>query len=456
MISIVILAAGAGTRMQSNIPKVLHTICGKSMIAYLIDEALAISSDIHIVLYHNKDSIMTYLQQHYQSHIIDKITLHTQLHDVYPGTGGALMQNEKQMLDIKGDRILILNGDTPLFFHDSMQHLLCGIGDINIAGFYTDKPDGYGRIIQKNEYTLQDSTTGLHSFEIEEIIEDKDCNDEQRNNRYVNGGIYCFKKEILQKYIPQLQNNNAQKEYYLTDIIKLACQDNKDKKHFAMTYQYDEKVLMGINTKLHLAKAQNIMLQILRQKAMLQGVIMDMPESIYLDYEVQFEGECKLENGVRITGKSLIKDSTIKAHSVIETSQIVLSDVGPHAHIRPQSTIIESHIGNFVECKNATLHGVKAGHLSYLGDCEIQDGTNVGAGVITCNYDGKSKHITKIGKKVFIGSDCQLVAPVNIEDNVLIAAGSTITQNIKKGSLAIARSTQKNIENGFNKFFDTK
>ncbi|RDU67496.1 bifunctional UDP-N-acetylglucosamine diphosphorylase/glucosamine-1-phosphate N-acetyltransferase GlmU [Helicobacter didelphidarum] len=451
MLSIVILAAGFGTRMKSQTPKVLHTLCGKSMIEYVIDESLKISSDIHIILFNQKEKIISYLKNKYQYYIIDKITFHVQLHDIYPGTGGAFMQENKELIPIKEDKVLVLSADSPMICADSLLPLLQSESAINIATFKTRNPSGYGRIIK------EDNTN-----HVIRIIEEKDCTHTHKKIDEVNGGIYCFNKTILQHYIPLLLNDNAQKEYYLTDVINLFARDSQaihDKGKNCqgiMACELSEKELMGVNTKAHLAIAQNLMLERVRHRAMLQGVIMDIPESIYLDSSVEFEGECKLENGVRIVGKSKIQNSIIKAHSVIEESEIISSDIGPHAHIRPQCNIQDSHIGNFVECKKAMLKGVKAGHLSYLGDCEINTGSNIGAGVITCNYDGKSKHKTIIGKDVFVGSDCQLVAPVTIKDRVLIAAGSTITHDIPQGVLAIARGKQRNIENGFYKFFDEK
>lgn len=555
MLSVVILAAGFGTRMKSNTPKVLHKICGKSMIEYVIEASFGVSSDIHIVLFNQKERVMEHIKNVYSQEdsiesksqnmrenalqdnrqndkqdsiknanrdskdsnnianknssnkdskklqnsqdsnyknsgqdskkILDSITFHTQLHEKYPGTGGALMQDSKKLLNLKGDKILILSADTPLICAHDLQSLCDNDADINIATFITQNPSGYGRIVRENfldtkiiESRILESSTQ----HITAIIEEKDCSEEEKKINEVNGGIYCFKKHILESYIPRLQNNNKQGEFYLTDVITLALKDSKNtnldsKLHSKnpnfltiKTHILDESTLQGVNTKANLAKAQDIMLENLRQKAMESGVIMDIPSSIYLDSSVEFKGECKLENGVRIIGKSLIESSEIRAHTLIESSviessvikenssvkqsKIAKSDVGPNAHIRPGCVICDTHIGNFVECKNAQLNGVKAGHLSYLGDCEIGTGSNVGAGCITCNYDGVRKHRTIIGRNVFIGSDTQLIAPVNVGDNVLIAAGSTITHDIESGALAISRTQQKNIPHGYFRFFE--
>lgn len=444
MLSVVILAAGFGTRMKSKEPKILHKICGKSMIEYVIETALQVSSDIHIVLYNQENKIKEYIQNCYEWFILDKITFHTQLHNKYPGTGGALMLEDKSLIDLKGNKVVVLSGDTPLIIREDIEQLINGKGEVNIGVFKTKNPHGYGRIIKEEKDSKHEQ-----SYKICNIIEDKDCTPQQRNIKYVNAGIYCFNKDILQSYISMIDNSNAQEEYYLTQVINIAF----DNKIGVFAHNLSKKNMIGINTKIHLAQAEGIMLKRIRDRAMQNGVVMQIPESIYIDYDVTFEGECFIESGVKITGKSHIKESIIKAHSVIENSDIISSDIGPHAHIRPNCKILDSHIGNFVECKNAKLNNIKAGHLSYLGDCEIQDGSNIGAGVITCNYDGINKHKTFIGKNVFVGSDCQLVAPITIKDNVLIGAGSTITKDIPEGSLALSRTKQVNYENGFNKIF---
>ncbi len=439
MLSVVILAAGMGSRMKSNIPKVLHQICDKSMLEHIIDSALLFSDDINIVLYHGRDEIIEYIEKNYDDSILDKITFHTQHYELYPGTGGALMDRDKNLISLKGDKILILNGDTPLFSSSSMETLINATSSIAVAGFVAKNPSGYGRLIVKEKSS--------NICTINNIVEEKDCSEEQKSIAEVNGGIYCIQRHILEENLGKLSNDNAQGEYYLPDIIRMCGKQD------TIACMYDEDELMGVNTKLHLAKAEFIMLERLRNKAMENGVIMQIPESIYISARAKLVGECKLESGVRILGKSIIESSHIKANTTISDSIINHSDIGPNAHIRPKCAISHSHIGNFVECKSANLLNIKAGHLSYLGDCEIGSGTNVGAGVITCNYDGKTKHKTRIGKNVFIGSDTQIIAPAIIEDNSIIAAGSTITSRVESGSLAISRIKQVNIKGWFYKFF---
>ncbi len=215
----------------------------------------------------------------------------------------------------------------------------------------------------------------------------------------------------------------------------------------------DEESFKGVNSKVDLAGAEEIMQDRIKERWMREGVIFRLPKTSFVEIDVEFEGECEVESGCVLRGKSHIKESHIKANSIVEESKIHYSTIGPLARIRPGSILEDTHIGNFVEVKKSHLKGVKAGHLSYLGDSEIDEGTNIGAGTITCNYDGKAKHKTKIGKNVFVGSDTQLVAPVVIEDEVIIAAGTTVTKDVPKGSLAISRTPLKIVKDFYYKFF---
>lgn len=428
-VAIVIMAAGIGSRMKSNTPKVLHSLCGKSMIEYIISESLKVSTEVHVILYHKASEIREKLES-------KPVIFHTQPCEVYPGTGGALMDKNKHLIDIKSEKVVVLNGDMPLITSQTIRKIASLDSSVVLSVLELENPNGYGRVKFENNKILG-------------IVEEKDCNQEELLIKRVNAGVYAFSKTFLESNLNKLDNNNAQKEFYITDLIKIALDSKEDVKAF----YGDKKEFMGVNSKFELSIAENIKLNEIRKKAMENGVIMRIPESIYIESDVEFIGECELENGVRITGKSIINNSHIKANSVIESSLIESSDVGPSAHIRPKSVIKNTHIGNFVETKAATLDGVKAGHLSYLGDCEIGSGSNVGAGVITCNYDGKKKHKTTIGKNVFIGSDCQLVAPVSMESNSMAGAGTTITKNVKSGELALSRSEQKNYKDFYFRFF---
>ncbi|OCR16746.1 bifunctional UDP-N-acetylglucosamine diphosphorylase/glucosamine-1-phosphate N-acetyltransferase GlmU [Helicobacter pullorum] len=429
-LSIVILAAGKGTRMQSQTPKVLHQICGKEMLYYSIKESLKLSDDVSVVLGYKAREIQEAMEQYFPN------TLHFILQDLenYPGTGGALKNYHP-----KYKKVLVLNGDMPLIQADELKHFLSLDSDIIMSILDLPNTKGYGRVkIQNNE--------------VLEIIEEKDATPEILSLSTLNAGVYCFRSEILETYLPKLQNHNAQKEYYLTDIIALSKKDSK-----SITPLFVElENFKGVNDKADLAHAEEIMGMRIKKTLMQQGVIMHLPQTIYIQEGAKFVGECILENGVSIYGDCEIINSHIKAHSVIESSYIENSDVGPLAHLRPKSILKNTHIGNFVEVKKSTLNGVKAGHLSYLGDCEIDEGTNVGAGFITCNYNGKEKFQTKIGKNVFIGSDSQAVAPIVIEDDCIIGAGSTIREDIKKGSLFLTQGKKIHKENFFYKFFNKK
>ena len=425
-ISVVILAAGQGTRMKSTTPKVLHEISGKSMLFHAIDAAQEISDDITVVLYHQAERIQKEIDARYEG-----IVYHLQDAEKFPGTGGAM-----KGVKTKNTQTLILNGDMPLITKDSLSALTSGNADINMSVIKLEDPSGYGRVIIENE-------------QVKEIVEQKDCNEAQLLTKTVNAGIYSVNSELLASYIPQLSNNNAQSEYYLTDIVKMAVDEGK-----TVTPIYvEEEEFKGVNSKLDLAQAEEIMQRRIKTEWMKAGVSMRLPETIYIDSSATFEGECILENGVSIQGASRIIASHIKTHSIVEDSYIENSDVGPMGRIRPNSKLINTHIGNFVEVKKSTLTGVKAGHLAYIGDASIDEGSNIGAGVITCNYDGKNKYQTIIGKNVFVGSDTQLIAPLTIADDVIVAAGSTITKDVEQGALVLSRTPQKSIKNFFYKFF---
>ena len=426
-ISIVILAAGKGSRMKSPTAKVLHTLCGKEMLYYIIKTSRQLSDDVTVVVAHQKEAVLAQMKRYF-----DDVNFVEQDAQNFPGTGGA-MKN----ISVKNEKVLVLNGDMPLVTPKSLEGFLESESEIVMSIFDLQNPDGYGRVIIQDGHVVK-------------IVEQKDASVAELNVSTVNAGIYAFSKKVLDKYIPLLDNNNAQKEYYLTDVISMARADELD----ITPLLVDEEHFKGVNSKKDLSDAEIIMQERIKTSLMESGVIMQLPSTIYIEEGVVFEGECVVENGCRITGNSRIINSHIKAHSVVEDSIVKNSDVGPMAHLRPASNIEETHIGNFVEVKKSTLRGVKAGHLSYVGDAKVDEGTNIGAGVITCNYDGIKKYETIIGKNVFVGSDSQLVAPVTIEDDVMIAAGTTLTSGIiQKGSLAISRTKLRTIEDFYYKFF---
>ncbi|MDD2830436.1 MAG: bifunctional UDP-N-acetylglucosamine diphosphorylase/glucosamine-1-phosphate N-acetyltransferase GlmU [Sulfuricurvum sp.] len=426
-LSIVILAAGKGSRMKSPKAKVLHEICGREMLYYSIKAAREITDDVIVVVAHQKEAVTAAMEKHFAGLIFV-----TQDAENFPGTGGAMMGVKPRYEDV-----LVLNGDMPLVARTSIEKFLANPADIVMSVIPLDNPSGYGRVVIENNQVLR-------------IVEEKDASESEKAINTVNAGVYAFKHHVLQTYIPRLSNANAQGEYYLTDVIEMARNDG-----LSIAPLYVEEVeFKGVNSKNDLTQAEMIMMDRLRRTWMDAGVIMQLPETIYLEEGVKFEGECIVENGVRLCGETLISNSHIKAHSVIEESIVKNSDVGPLAHLRPLSVLENTHIGNFVEVKKSTLTGVKAGHLSYLGDATIDEGTNIGAGTITCNYDGVKKYQTIIGKNVFVGSDTQLVAPVEIADNVMIAAGTTVTAGkYESDILILSRTPIRKVAGFFTKFF---
>ncbi|HQS65764.1 MAG TPA: bifunctional UDP-N-acetylglucosamine diphosphorylase/glucosamine-1-phosphate N-acetyltransferase GlmU [Sulfuricurvum sp.] len=426
-LSIVILAAGKGSRMKSPKAKVLHEICGREMLYYSIKAARALSDDVIVVVAHQKDAVIAAMERYFEGLIFV-----TQDTENFPGTGGAMMEVKP-----KHENVLVLNGDMPLITQHSVSEFMKSDSDIVMSVIELEDSSGYGRVVIENGHVVR-------------IVEEKDASDIEKSILTVNAGVYAFKRSVLEMYLPKLSNDNAQSEYYLTDVIALARNDGLEISPLIV----EEVEFKGVNSKFDLSTAEIIMMNRIRRTWMDAGVVMQLPQTIYIEEGVRFEGESILENGVRLCGDTLIVNSHIKAHSVIENSTVQDSDVGPLAHLRPLSVLKNTHVGNFVEVKKSTLNGVKAGHLSYIGDATIDEGTNIGAGTITCNYDGVKKYQTIIGKNVFIGSDSQLVAPVEIADNVMIAAGTTVTSGKYESDLLIlSRTPVRKISGFFTKFF---
>ena len=428
-VSVVVLAAGLGTRMKSNKAKVLQKICGKSMILHILKQAYALSDDVCVVLSHQKELVEDEIIKEFPNTRFLEQDLKN-----YAGTAGALRDYTP-----KYERVIALCGDMPLVKSSSIKALLDTKGKVAVAVFKSQNPANYGRVVIEND-------------KIQKIVEFKDATEQERLINACNSGVYAFESAILKELLPKINNQNAAKEYYLTDIIALA----NEKGEFISPVFVNEAEFMGVNDKYELAKAENLMQDEFKMALMKQGVIFHNPQSAFISLDAVFEGECEIYEGVRVEGKCVLKNAIIKSGSVVEDSTIENSDIGPLAHIRPKCSIVNSHIGNFVECKNAILRGVKAGHLSYLGDCEIDEGTNIGCGTITCNYDGLKKHRTTIGKNVFIGSDTQLIAPVKIADESLIAAGSCVTSDVPSGSLFINRAKKQVIKDYFYQKFGVK
>lgn len=429
-LSIVILAAGAGTRMKSDIPKVLHRVSGREMLYYSIREARKLSDDVTVVLYHQAERVRTAMERYF-----DDVTFVLQDHERFPGTGGAVMAASP-----RHDEVLILNGDMPLIEADELSRFAGHDADAVMSVLDLPDASGYGRVVTDGDTVIR-------------IVEQKDATEEEKAIRLANAGVYLFRRDLLSRTLPLLSNANAQNEYYLTDIIGMAVAAGR-----TVTYAVvNEDRFKGVNSKLDLAQAEELMQDKIKARLMMQGVIMHLPATIYIEEGSTFVGECELESGVVVKGASHIERSVIKAHSVIENAVLIDADAGPMARIRPGSRLEGAHVGNFVEIKNASLKpGVKAGHLSYIGDAEIGERTNIGAGTITCNYDGVHKYRTVVEDDVFIGSDTQLVAPVTVRKGAMIAAGTTVTREVEAGSLAISRTKQSNLAGFVAKFFAQK
>ena len=426
--SIIILAAGAGTRMKSTTPKVLHKISGKEMLYYSIKEALKLSDDITVVLFHQAARVQREMEKYFSD-----INYVIQDHANYPGTGGAVMG-----ITPKYEEVLVLNGDMPLIQSNELKKFDLD-ATIVMSVLELESADGYGRVIVEEGC-------------VKKIVEQKDATKEELAVTTANAGIYQFNTKFLLENLPKLSNENAQDEYYITDLIELAIQQGKVLKPLVVNVEN----FKGVNSKVELADSEVIHQKRIKNEFLKAGVIMRLPDTIYIEEGVEIEGESILENGVTLLGNSKIINSHIKTNSIVEDSIIEASDIGPMARVRPGSQLNETHLGNFVETKKAILNGVKAGHLTYLGDCEIDEGTNIGCGTITCNYDGINKYKTIIGKNVFVGSDTQFIAPVTIEDNTMIGAGSTVTSDVKKGELYTNRAKKRVVAGYYDKHFTNK
>ncbi|WP_392560751.1 bifunctional UDP-N-acetylglucosamine diphosphorylase/glucosamine-1-phosphate N-acetyltransferase GlmU [Orbus mooreae] len=443
-LSAVILAAGKGTRMYSNLPKVLHKIGHKSMLQHVIDSVNLLDvANIYVIYGHGKEQLEPVLRDQPVSLVLQQPQL---------GTGHAVLQAAPNIND--DEDILILYADTPLISPQTLQALITNKPDngISLLTAIVNDPTGYGRIVRENG-------------EIVAIVEQKDATSEQQQINEINTGIMLVNGKQLKHWLAKLSNNNAQKEYYLTDIIDFAHQDGCPIKatHPKALFEVE-----GVNNRLQLASLERTYQTKLAEKLLLAGVTLLDPMrfdlrgelshgvDIVIDCNVIIEGNVQLGNNVYIGAGCILKNcvigdnSEISPYSIIEDS--VLSQactVGPFARLRPGSKLDdEVHVGNFVELKKAHLgKGTKAGHLTYLGDSIIGMNVNIGAGTITCNYDGANKHQTIIGDDVFVGSDSQLIAPVTIAKGATIAAGTTVTANVEENQLVVSRVKQKQIAN---------
>ncbi|WP_410677908.1 bifunctional UDP-N-acetylglucosamine diphosphorylase/glucosamine-1-phosphate N-acetyltransferase GlmU [Avibacterium paragallinarum] len=442
-LSVVILAAGKGTRMYSDLPKVLHNIAGKPMVKHVIDTAKQLkAAQIHLIYGHGAEL----LQQRLADEPVNWVLQAEQL-----GTGHAMQQAAPFFAD--DENIVMLYGDAPLITAETLQKLIDAKPENGIALLtaHLDDPTGYGRIIRQDGNVVA-------------IVEQKDASPEQLAIQEVNTGVMVSSGASFKKWLAKLDNNNAQGEYYMTDVIKFA---NQDGCQVAAVPASDIMEVEGANNRLQLAELERYYQRKQAEKLLLAGVSLRDPnrfdlrgeilhgKDVEIDVNVIIEGNVKLGDRVKIGAGCIIKDCVIgndveiKPYSVFEDALIgEQAQIGPFSRLRPGTELAaETHIGNFVEVKKSHIgKGSKVNHLSYVGDSEIGSNCNIGAGVITCNYDGANKFKTIIGDDVFVGSDSQLVAPVKIANGATIAAGTTVTKNIAQDELVISRVPQRHIQ----------
>lgn len=447
---VVILAAGKGTRMLSKKSKVLHTIAGIPLLEHVLNSALSLGANkIHIVVGYGSDEIYNYFEKKLPDHEILWALQKNRL-----GTAHAVQQACPAIdAEASTNQVLILYGDVPLIQPDTLKNLLSRAKDNNISllTLTTTENKGLGRIIRNK------------SGQVTAIIEEKDADEGQKKITEVNSGIMVLPAARLESWLGRIENTNKQLEYYLTDLIKIAVADGYE---VTAVNTQDKLEVKGVNDKTQLALLERHYQMRNSDKLLEQGVTLRDParvdvrgdltcgQDVEIDVNTVFEGVVKLADNVIIGTNVSIKDSTIGEGSKILSGTIIegadvgsKANIGPHARIRP-GTVINNNVkvGNFVEIKKSVLgEGSKANHLAYIGDAEIGDNCNIGAGTIFCNYDGANKHTTVLGNDVFIGSNSVLVAPVQLSDNAFVAAGSAINANVPKNNLAVGRGKQRNI-----------
>ncbi len=437
-LSVIILAAGKGTRMKSALPKVLQPLASRPLLGHVLDTAEKLSASEIITIFGHGGQLV---KDRFADKNIRWVEQSEQL-----GTGHAV-QMSLPVLKADG-KSLILSGDVPLVSVATLQRLLDATDDLGMITLTVDDPTGYGRIVRDD------------SGNITAIVEHKDATDEQKRINEINTGIYCVSNAKLHQWLPKLDNNNAQGEYYLTDIVAMALADGLGIASVAPQYAFE---VDGVNDRSQLARLERQWQAYQAQDLMKQGVHLLDPsrfdlrgsltvgQDVEIDINVIITGDCTIGNNVKIGAGCVISDSTIADNTIIAPYSVlenaVVGDnnrIGPFARLRPQAvTASDVHIGNFVELKNTQMAtGSKANHLAYLGDSTVGEETNIGAGTITANYDGVNKYRTTIGKQVRVGSNSVLVAPVTLGDKATVGAGSVITKDCPPDTLVVARGKQ--------------
>ena len=442
--TVIILAAGKGTRMRSNLPKVLQPLAGRPLLGHVIDTAKKLQADHIITIYGHGGTLVQNAFAHEQVQWVEQAE---QL-----GTGHAVKVT-LPVLPHEGVS-LILSGDVPCITEQTLQKLLDVSRETQIGLVTLTLADatGYGRIVRENG-------------KIQAIVEHKDASEAQRQIQEINTGIYCVSNAKLHEWLPKLSNNNAQGEYYLTDIVAMAIADGLEVASVEPQLAFEVE---GVNDRVQLAALEREFQNFQAKQLMQQGVHLIDPtrfdlrgnltagKDVRIDINVIIEGDCELGDGVEIGAGCILKNTKIAAGTKVQPysvfDQAVVGEdaqIGPFSRLRPGTVLAnEVHIGNFVEVKNSQIGlGSKANHFTYLGDAEVGAGSNIGAGTITCNYDGANKFKTIIGDQVFIGSNSSLVAPVTIANGATVGAGSTITRDVAEQCLAVERSKQFTKEN---------
>lgn len=449
-LNIVILAAGKGTRMVSELPKVLQPLGHKPMLAHVVDVAQALGAEnIHIVLGYGAGQVQSYFAKNPVSTPINWVMQERQL-----GTGHAVQQAMPAIKEAEDDaQVLILFGDVPLLNIDTLKQLLQGAdsNSLSLLTLITENPTGLGRIIRDGNESVS------------AIVEEKDASESQKAIKEVNSGIMAAPASKLKQWLDAVGNQNAQGEYYLTDIVALAAKEGCSINATTVSNEFE---VQGVNDKAQLAMLERHYQMKNSEELLNAGVTLRDParvdvrgvlncgSDVEIDINAIFEGEVRLGNGVKVGPNVVIKNAVVGDNVIILAGTNIDgatigkgSSVGPYARIRPGTVLKEdTKIGNFVETKNAVIgKGSKASHLAYIGDAELGENVNIGAGTIVCNYDGVNKHKTVIGNNVFVGSNSVLVAPVTLADNAFIAAGSAINSDVPGGHLAVGRAKQRNI-----------
>lgn len=452
-LGIIVLAAGLGRRMRSSLPKVLHRLGGKPMLLYPLRVARGLNPErIVIVVGHGVDEVKRACDA-------DGITWVFQERQL--GTGHAVNRTQEIFQDFSGD-LLILSGDVPLISQASLQELLSRHREqdatVTLLTAWLEEPSGYGRILRSNK------------GEVTGIIEERDASGQEKRVKEVNAGVYAVSPSFLFSALGGLDKRNQQAEYYLPDIVGVAVKRGE----VVGAVQVDDvREILGINTREELAVMEKTLQEKVNRKWMEAGVTLKDPETTYIEEEVEIGKDTILGPNSHLTGRTVIGERCLIEGSAyvadarlgdgvhlkffVVLNQCEVGDgaeVGPFAHLRP-GTVLKRHvhIGSFVEVKNSLVgEGTKANHLSYIGDATVGSETNIGAGTITCNYDGFEKHPTHIGDRVQVGSDTQLVAPVVIGDDAYVAAGSTITKDVPAGALALSRVSQSHVEGWVQRF----